>query len=425
MLSDQRSWDPLYGRIAMTKFEFGLLRLSEVQRLRYVRMCNINSLLVTGASEISRFEHTIGVMHLAKKWIQAHSIQESVGIDIVAAAVLHDMQTGPFGHSMQYVFEDNVIDSPFFHEDLYHSWNSMYHQEVFAGASFAGQPFGAQKYLGNRWENVTRIIRGEGPYGPLIAGTMDLDNIDNVIRLAYHVGIIDRKDCSLPLVLAQHIFISDGDIVVPNSIIPIVKRWQEIRHNLYKLLLYDWAEFSAKAMLTNIIERAAVYQLIGTDSWIRTDSEFLDYLDSHAIGDAQEIRELVRRLRRGDLYEPVALLTSPSIEAYAKVTDIDTKKNFEIRLRKCTKRKNFRPLVHFILDNGKTDREVIIKSLDNDEYHVIGKCSRQLLSGLFISIDSLSKSEKDSLVNDFIELLEEYGVKNNSKISDPMQYCSA
>ena len=52
MLNARRSWDPLYGRIEFTDFEYGLLRLSEVQRLRYVRMCNINSLLVSGASEI-------------------------------------------------------------------------------------------------------------------------------------------------------------------------------------------------------------------------------------------------------------------------------------------------------------------------------------------------------------------------------------
>lgn len=418
MLTAMRSWDPLYGRIEFTEFEYGLLKLSEVQRLRYVRMCNINSLLVTGASEISRFEHTIGVLHLTKQWCKAHKIADSIARNIIAAAVLHDMQTGPFGHSMQYVLEDNEIDGDFVHEDLSHGWKSTYHQEVMAGASFAGRPFGAPAYLGKNWENVAGIIRGEGTYGPLIAGTMDLDNIDNVVRLAFHVGVAERADAAIAEELARQIAPIKGGIYLPKSAIPTIERWQFIRRRLYELLLLDWAEFSAKAMLTRAIERAAAHEIIGADSWIRTDSEFLDHLERSAIGNGQEVRDLVRRLKCGDLYTPVYLGRSSTIGAYGALNEIDSKKGLEASLIRLSGARGTRVITHYILDKGKTDRAITITTED-DSRLTIGASSQQLLCGLFISTPS-TEAERTSLAKAYSDLLSEYGVFDLRPLADPM-----
>lgn len=419
MLSPRRSWDPLYGRVEFTEFEFGLLRLSEVQRLRYVRMCNINSLLVAGASEISRFEHTIGVLHLTKRWCDAHGIARSIARDIIAAAVLHDMQTGPFGHSMQYVLEDNELDTSFVHEDLSHGWRSTYHQEILAGASFAGKSFSAREYLGRSWESVAKIIRGEGVYGPLIAGTMDLDNIDNVVRLAFHVGITDKDDHTVALRLAEQMSLKNGNIVLPDSAVPVVERWQSIRRRLYELLLLDWAEFSAKAMLTRAIERAAAYQLVGADSWVRTDAEFLEHLERSAIGEAQEVRDLVRRLRCADLYEPILLGTSPSLEAYPALNSIESKQELESALVRNSGVRGVKVLTHFILDKGKTEREVSFLSEESGAERTIGRSSRQLLCGLFASTPP-TEAERTALSQAYSELLRERGVVDLRTFEDPM-----
>lgn len=57
-----RVFDPLYGRLQLTPLESRVFAVPELQRLRYIRMCNINSMLITGASEISRFEHALGTL---------------------------------------------------------------------------------------------------------------------------------------------------------------------------------------------------------------------------------------------------------------------------------------------------------------------------------------------------------------------------
>ncbi len=404
----------------MDDFELELISLPEVQRLRYVRMCNINSLLVTGASEISRFEHTIGVMHLAKHWVYSHALPESEGKDLIAAAVLHDMQTGPFGHSMQYVLEDNEGDSDFIHEDISHGWRSAYHQHTLANSSFSGKPFGAKTCLDSRMEAVATLIRGEGIYGALIAGTMDLDNIDNVIRLAFHVGLTNDDDKKIPINLARNITISEGELVIQSSSIPAIARWQEIRTRLYKFLLHDWAEFSAKGMLTKAIEIAIKHEVIGADSWLMTDDGFLDFLEEKGIGETQDIRELVRRLKRGDLYTPIALYETPNIDLYAKLSESDVKTSIESELSQIFKGRGIRPLIHFILDNKKTERAISFRLSDTKERITMGRNSKRLLSGIFVSNSKTTDSERKQLAKEFMDILIKYGATNINKLNDPM-----
>lgn len=420
MFNMMRLWDPLYGRIEMEDFEFNLISLPEIQRLRYVRMCNINSLLITGASEISRFEHTLGVIHLAKLWLQAHSVPISQGRDLIAAAALHDMQTGPFGHSMQYVLEDNSPESEFIHDDIAHGWRSAYHQNTLANSSFSGKPFGARFLLGAKTDAVASLIRGEGHYGPLISGSIDLDNIDNVVRLAFHAGLTTDKDKTLPINLVRGITISDGNLSIKESCIPYITRWQDIRTRLYRFLLHDWAEFSAKGMLTKAIEIAVNCGIVGSDSWLMTDDRFLDFLEDHGLGENQEVRELIRRLRRGDLYYPVALYESPSINLYSHLSDVSIKNAMEAELSRALKGRGTKPLIHFILDKNKTERSVSILLSDHNKVVTIGNNSERLLSGIFISNPKISESEKMMIADLFKQILTRHGVNSIHGIDDPM-----
>lgn len=418
-----RVWDPLYGRIDLSDFEFSLIRLPEVQRLRYIRMCNINSLLVTGASEISRFEHTLGVLRLTQEWISAHPMHSATANDLKAAAILHDMQTGPFGHSLQYVFEDNKVEGDFTHDDISHGSRSAYHQELEAKTCFLGVPFGAQTLLGKNWQSVSSLIRGEGALGKLISGTIDLDNIDNVVRLAYHVGVANSNDAQLALDLARIIIIDKNSLTVPVCAIEKIQRWQEIRKALYKLLLLDWAEFSAKAMLTRAMEKAIERNLIGSDCWLYTDTELLNYLETSAVGNAQETGELVKRLKGGDLYDPIALLGSPSVEKYDYLSSVKTKLELEASLIRFAKKKlklTIKPLIHFILDKGKTERAVDVTVQENSEVITIGRSSKALLIGFFISKSGLSASDVSALTNHLTELLQHFGVNSITSLEDPM-----
>jgi HD superfamily phosphohydrolase len=409
-MNKKRFFDPLYGPVELDDFEYSLIFLPEVQRLRYVRMCNINSLLVTGASEISRFEHILGVMRLAKEWVKfnSDSMTEHQKKSFIAAAILHDFQTGPFGHSLQYILEENETDEQFKHDDLEHGVDNNYHQLTDAAASFAGKVFESSKLLGDYWQEITELIHGSGSLGPLISGTLDIDNIDNVIRLAYHVGVADKADATIALNLSRDLKCESRSITISTQSLPLVERWQEIRRRLYQLLLLDWAEFSAKAMLTKSIELLIVRNKLGPDVWKMTDLEFLSHLQDISVGEAQDAKELARRISCGDLYHPVLLAEFPGTSKYDDLNNPLEKRKLESRIKILIKSKlslSKEVIVHYIKDKGKTDRAVPVIIRDSNRKVTLGMNSDKTLIGIFISSEENceNKDQAKDLIKLFLE----------------------
>ncbi|ODT84900.1 MAG: hypothetical protein ABS69_01795 [Nitrosomonadales bacterium SCN 54-20] len=411
-----RFFDPLYGRIEFTEREMNLILSPEVQRLRYVRMCNINSLLVSGASEPRRFEHIIGVMHLAKQWTAANRITGDEAEVLHAAALLHDVQTGPFGHSMEYILADNSIPGDFRHDDVAYGSTNLYLQRIRYTATFAGYKFNANEQIGRLWERVTQAIKGEGPYGQLVAGRVDLDNIDNVVRLAYHVGVATSADARLGIDLARDLRINDRQLSASSLGIELLRRWQKIRRRLYELLLRDWAEFSAKAMLTAVMELAVEYKLLGAADWIRTDDQLLQDLIYGGKGEAQQIGELSRRLLTGDLFTPIALWHSSATEAYRMLARTETKRELEELVNQHI---GGRCIFHVILDRGKTEREIMLHNRDTGKYEQLGNDTNDLLIGVFVS-KSPQASRTQRACEELLDRLAEFGVTQLSTLPDPM-----
>lgn len=358
------------------------MRAPEVQRLRNIRMCNINSLLMTGASEVSRFEHSLGVLRLAKEWASAAQATDEDAVILSAAAMLHDIKTGPFGHSLEYTLSDNPTLSDLEHQRIDRGLENAFFQRTRANVSYLGAQFAAREKLEEHWPSVARTIAGEGPLGPLISGSIDLDNIDNVVRLAYHMGLATRDDCHIAIALTRDIRVEGDGLSISNASVSLVKRWQALRHQLYRYLLHDWAEFSAKGMLTKAIELATEAQLIGTDSWILTDDGLIQLLISSSVGEHQEIGVLVKRLMLAQLYEPVAILRGWRIDKYGYLSDPSEKRRIEQKMGEILKT---HCIFHVILDKAKTDRKLSFYVRDRRQQMDVGSDTREILVGLFAS----------------------------------------
>lgn len=107
--------DTLYGMIKLSKPEFDLLDTFPLQRLRRIKQLAMANLLYPGANH-TRFEHTLGVMHLstriADKLIDKrdmpdfHYKREAIR----GAALLHDIGHGPFSHVFESVLQEKNKD---------------------------------------------------------------------------------------------------------------------------------------------------------------------------------------------------------------------------------------------------------------------------------------------------------------------------
>ena len=420
--SPLRFFDPLYGRVELDDLEGRLVLSPEFQRLRCIRMCNINSMLVSGASEISRFEHSVGVLRLAQLWGETNGVAGDDRIVLRAAALLHDMQTGPFGHSLQYVVEDNQLGSTFVHDDILHGYQEQFHQRLLATASYQGTVFSTPKILSRLWSRVAEAIKGKGKFGPLISGSLDLDNLDNVVRLAYHVGVATTDDVRQIPDFVKQLSVVMGELSVPPEGVQFIERWQQIRTKLYELLLLDWAEFSAKAMLTLAIERAFDSGLLDQQSWLLTDAGLLSHLEAKGVGELQDIGELVRRLKTGSLYQPIFLATIPETKLYETLGSTAKKRELEKEIAARLRSHGRSPgkvLVHLILDHKKTSRSVRAHVQGAAVPTVIGIDSKQLLIGVFSSVE-LPPATRELAEMEFTQIIREHTSCTLTPLTDPV-----
>lgn len=353
-----------------------------------MRLCNINSLYLTGASEPKRFEHCIGVYHLADLWARSRSLPARDADVVRASALLHDMLTGPFGHSFQYVMEDNPFEQRFEHANLANGIKSRFLQLAQAGAQFSGRSFHVAQSLGDIAEDVFAAIRGDGPYGPIISGTLDLDNLDNVVRLAFHMGLCEESDRRLPLELAPMLEPYQGGLAAPARAGDLFERWFEIRRTLYEFLLLDRGEFAAKAMLTLAVEIAGENGMLGPDDWRHTDESLLEALQTRSVGDNQVVGQIIKRLRIGDLFECVEVWRTPDVDRYEELSTSASKRSMEKAIEMELSRTGgprVRICLHLIVDKRKTCRSITFREADTGEEKTIGHDSSSLLVGAFVT----------------------------------------
>ena len=102
--------DPIHGFIKISKRERDLIDTKVFQRLRRIRQLAMTSLVYPGAVH-TRFDHSVGVMHVAGRICT--KLQElnsakicSEDVDRVRfAALLHDVGHGPFSHVSEHLLK--------------------------------------------------------------------------------------------------------------------------------------------------------------------------------------------------------------------------------------------------------------------------------------------------------------------------------
>ncbi|KAJ8259441.1 hypothetical protein GJAV_G00169300 [Gymnothorax javanicus] len=125
--------DPIHGSIELHPYLVRIIDTPQFQRLRYIRQMGSVYFVYPGASH-NRFEHSIGVAHLAGELVQALNkqyrmttdpkptekffglrdnedlITEEDGLCVQIAALCHDLGHGPFSHMFDDQFLPRVAD---------------------------------------------------------------------------------------------------------------------------------------------------------------------------------------------------------------------------------------------------------------------------------------------------------------------------
>ena len=164
--------DSVHDHIEIEGVAEALLDTPTVQRLRHIKQLGTVQLVYPSANH-TRFEHSLGVYHLADRALAELGIEGRQAERVRAAALLHDVGHGPFSHNI---------------EDLTARHTGKYHDDVdeLLTEGEVGEVLRAHDLDP---AHIAGLVAGEGQFGQLVSGELDVDRMDYLVRDAHHTGV--------------------------------------------------------------------------------------------------------------------------------------------------------------------------------------------------------------------------------------------
>lgn len=169
--------DPVHGMIALAPHEWAAVDAAVFQRLRSVRQLAMTHLVYPGAVH-SRFEHSIGVCHVAGLLCDRLDLDKDTRRVVRAAALLHDVGHGPFSHVSEQVIDD-LAGVHGVHEAI----SAFLIRNDPAIVAALGEELSAA---------AGAIVALEGPRTverDIVSGPTDADKLDYLLRDSYFAGV--------------------------------------------------------------------------------------------------------------------------------------------------------------------------------------------------------------------------------------------
>lgn len=299
------SWsDRLYGRLDLPDSARRLASSCPLLlRLREIRMPNVPFLTFPSFAGVTRYEHSLGVAHLAWWWAKRNGLHETDREAFTLAALYHDAATPALSH----LFEEFLSTRGFDHETELS--NVLGADSVIPGKEYAQiflgrepklrQELNTRAEIGERLSvpGIVRLIRKEDPLGAALQGSIDLDNIDNVIRAASAMGLMHDRSLH-PYEVASELIWEDDELHLSSDAGRAISIWHEVRARLYGAILGNKEEFLAQTSLKWAIHKFAENDpdfLNRPQLWTLTEPELLfDHLRRY-----EPSRVLIDDLRLG------------------------------------------------------------------------------------------------------------------------------
>jgi HD superfamily phosphohydrolase len=272
--------DPVHDHILVDGFALDLLDTPEMQRLRHVRQLGTAYLVYPSANH-TRFEHSLGVYHLAVRALDNLDVTGVERDEVRAAALLHDVGHTPFSHNVEDVVEEYV---------------GKRHDEV--DGIIEGDV--ARVLEGNDVspDRVAALVRGEGRYGQLVSGALDVDRMDYLVRDAHHTGVpygtIDSGRLVLELeYVDDELVLDEGNVQTAEALL------------LARSLMHPTVYSHHVARISTAMLERATQRLVESDEGV--DAKTVRRMDDHeltvALRESDETRQTAERLAERRLYK--------------------------------------------------------------------------------------------------------------------------
>jgi len=242
--------DPIHGFIEVSGCALKIVNSPFFQRLRRIKQLAFTECVYHGA-EHSRFGHSLGAYHIAKRLSdRLLKSEDEIAEEFCLAALLHDIGHHPLSHSFESVLVEN-LDSP----------DVSYKHENYTTKIIENTILGEQiENSGLDKNNVIDLINGSYLEKPelsylndLISSELDVDRLDYLLRDAYYCGVpygkldLDR----IILALEPH----DGEIMVGEKGMQSVEMYVIARFFMYTQVYLHHTSRAFDIMLKRVFSK--------------------------------------------------------------------------------------------------------------------------------------------------------------------------
>jgi uncharacterized protein len=229
--------DPIHDFIRVYDHELQIIDDPIFQRLRRIRQLS-GAHLTYPAAQHTRFEHSLGVMHIANQAGQAlheKGILKSDDIKILRlAGLLHDIGHGPFSH----LFEEVIQQKKFSHED--------FGKEIILKSKI-GDNLSRNGY---DKKFITKVAFGDSKLqflNEIVSGALSADMMDYLLRDGYFTGAehaqIDHKR------ITQSLDVHQNKLALERSALYSFESMMHSRYQMFKAVYFHKTVRAAEVML--------------------------------------------------------------------------------------------------------------------------------------------------------------------------------
>ena len=291
-------YDFIHGNIIIDDLAKRIINTEEFQRLRSIKQLGCCNYVFPSAVH-TRFEHSLGVYHLSKKYIQilntdGQFTEEDIKC-ITIGALIHDIGHGPYSHLFDEVIcTQNQSGIPQDHE--YRSINLLKHMNKKYGLEFSEnditkidkiiypkkrltswrwcvnkeEPFSGELYGALKRQNQVLEKEGKNYIYQIVSNNngIDVDRFDYIMRDIKMTGLNYGIEYER---IMNHSQIVDGEIVYSEKVKTSIDEFFRIRFIMYKEVYNHHTvraiEYMMKDFITGMDKIMNIGDMIENENW--------------------------------------------------------------------------------------------------------------------------------------------------------------
>ncbi|CAD8085667.1 unnamed protein product [Paramecium sonneborni] len=330
--------DPIYDFIYFDQAIWKVIDNPIYQRLRNIKQLGTTSWVFQGANH-TRFEHCLGVGHLAQQFISSiYNNQPYLDSEedkkrniklITIAGIVHDLGHGPFSH----MFDNLLIPKITNTSDL---WCHEQASEMLFDYMYENYNLGLEK---DEVNFINALVHGDSNkvsngkkqwFYDIVSNKrngIDVDRIDYIRRDCHHLGFPPSiKDFKY---LMQESRVIDDEICYPQRYAFNIFDLFNTRYKLFKIVYLNRISQCIEQMMCDILLSVNhIYKfneiILEPEKYYKLNDSIIEQIESAEGPEYAHAQSIIKRLKTRELYKFVSealIKSSTSLESNDKIRD--------------------------------------------------------------------------------------------------------